>query len=162
MAEFSFTNEYSASQREGALDVIRRPRLWIPETDYPDYFEWTEKVEGQLLMGEKRSMVASCGLSSIGAIIYQRHTDIPNTIELKNISVQPDQRGRYVGSFLLRNVEIEASNNDYPECDRIVVDTKANNNDMIGFLVNHGYSFIGLDDLYGHQTGEDAVFSKIL
>jgi ribosomal protein S18 acetylase RimI-like enzyme len=161
MADFRFTNEHSVSH-EGALDVLSRPRLWIPGDDYPDYEEWLEKAEAQLIEGDKRAMVAYSDQRAIGAIVYQRHRSIPGTIEIKNISVNPEKQGRYVGSFLLRNVEIEAGGNDYPDSRNIVVDTKATNLGMISFLSTHGYSVVVFEDLYRRGTGEDALLSKSL
>lgn len=160
VADFRFTNEYSSSQREGVLDVLRRPRLWVPEADYPDYQQWLGKVEAQLGENEKRAMVSYLGPVAVGAIVYQRHRSRPNTVEIKNISVQPDARGRYVGSFLLRNVELEATRNDFPECNELIVDTKISNLDMITFLMRHHYSIAGIDDLYRLGAGSDATLVK--
>ena len=160
MADFRFTNEYSPSQREGVLDVLRRPRLWVPNTDYPDYQQWLGKVESQLSDNEKRAMVAYLGLAAVGAIVYQRHESKPGTVEIKNISVQPATRGRYVGSFLLRNVELEATHHDFPECNKLIVDTKTSNLDMITFLIRHHYSIAGIDDLYRLDAGPDATLAK--
>jgi len=160
MVEFRFTNEYSPSQREGVLDVLSRPRLWVPEADYPDYRQWLGKVESQLNENKKRAMVSYFGPAAVGAIVYQRHETMPNAIEIKNISVQPETRGRYVGSFLLRNVELEATNNDFPECDELIVDTKVSNLDMITFLMRHHYTIAGIDNLYQLGTGHDAMLVK--
>lgn len=162
MAEFRFTNEYSPSQREGVMEVLRRPRLWVPEADYPDYRHWLSKVESQLTESEKRAMVSYFGQDAVGAIVYQRHQTRPKTVEIKNISIQPDARGRYVGSFLLRNVELEATHHDFPECNELVVDTKVSNLDMITFLMRHHYSIAGIDDLYQLGAGQDAVFTKTI
>jgi hypothetical protein len=58
MTEFRITNEHRFSEVGNVIDVLQRPRLWVPETDYPDYAEWLEKVEDQLHTDEKRAMLA--------------------------------------------------------------------------------------------------------
>jgi ribosomal protein S18 acetylase RimI-like enzyme len=160
MRDFRFSNEHSSGLHEGAIDVLSRPRLWIPEDDYPDYYEWLEKVEAQLEDGRKRAMVAYSGRQAVGAIVYQRHEANLDTVEIKNISVQPDMRGRYVGSFLLSNTAVAATGYDFPECDRLMVDTKISNTDMINFLIRHGYTITEICDLYYLGAGDDAVMTK--
>lgn len=161
MADFRFTNEHSSGDLGNIADVLMRPRLWIPtEADYPGHGEWVQKTEAQLANEEKRAMVAYKGRTPIGTIVYQRHQIRPNTVEIKNVSVSDDARGRFVGSFLLRNVEIESVLYDFPDCDTIVGDTKLTNTEVIRFVRKHGYMLEGVADLYGTGTKLDAIFSK--
>jgi len=160
MIDFRFTNEHQASGISDILDVLQKPRLWVPRQDYPDYSQWLEKVEVELQAEEKRAMLACSGRDPVGVVVYQRHKYDPQSVELKNISVAPDVRGRYVGSFLLRNTEVEAQGFDYPDCTRVTVDTKVKNSGMIGFLIHHGYTPIGVEDMYGLGAGKDIVFTK--
>jgi ribosomal protein S18 acetylase RimI-like enzyme len=161
MADFRFTNEHSPSELGNVVGVLERPRLWIPSTtDYPDYLDWVQKTEAQIAKGNKRAMLGYAGRVPIGTVVYQRHETRPYMVEIRNISVSPDARGRYVGSFLLRNTEVEATTVDYPECSGVVVDTKTTNTEMIGFLMDHGYRLEEVADLYGLGAGEDAVFVK--
>ena len=44
-----------------------------------------------------------------------------------------------MGSFLLRNTELEAVRHEFPDCTDVMVDTKVSNAPMIGFLINQGY-----------------------
>jgi ribosomal protein S18 acetylase RimI-like enzyme len=163
MADFRFTNEHTQSELGNVTDIIERPRLWIPSVvDYPNYYDWTEKVEAEINTGQKRAMLAYSGREAIGTVVYQRHQELTGVVEIKNISVSPDSRGRYVGSFLLRNVELEATNQDYPECDEVLVDTKVTNGEMISFLLKHGYKLKEVEDLYDLGTALDAVFYKSL
>jgi len=160
MKEFRFVNELGSREIGDTIGVLEKPRLWIPETDYPDYYFWLEKVEEELGKDLKRGLLAYAGKEPVGAVLYQRHKGLDGTVEIKNISVSPDMRGRYFGAFMLRNVEMEALNFEYPDCDRIMVDTKTTNNDMIGFLLRQGYEPKTRTDLYGLGTGEDIVFTK--
>jgi N-acetylglutamate synthase-like GNAT family acetyltransferase len=162
MAEFRFTNEHKASEVGNVISVLRRPRLWIPtETDYPGHSTWLEKVEDQIQTGKKRAMLAYIAGKPVGAVVYQRHEQSPNVVEVRNISVSPDSTHRGIASFLLRNTEIEAVSVDFPGTDTIMVDTKITNPEMIQFLETRRYELAGIADLY--ETGTpDAVFTKPL
>jgi ribosomal protein S18 acetylase RimI-like enzyme len=162
MADFRFTNEHRASEVGNVIGALERPRLWVPANDYPDYYEWLQKTEQQIGSGQKRAMLAYSGLEPVGTIIYQRHECRPGCVEIRNISVDPSVRGRYVGSFLLRNTEAEAVQRDFVDCQEMVIDTKVANSDMIAFLLKHGYKLAEVTDLYGLSAGEDAVFTKSL
>lgn len=161
MQDFRFTNEHRPGGAGEIVSFLEKPRLWIPSTaDYPDHFDWLDKVGTQLEREQKRAMVAYHGRNIVGTIVYQRHVTQPSTLEIKNLSVIPTSEGRYVGSFLLRNVEIEGSQNDFPGCSRIVFDTKTTNTGIISFGTRHGYRLLEVTDLYGLGAGEDAVFAK--
>lgn len=161
MADFRFTNEHGSSELGNVVGILEQPRLWIPSTtDYPDYDEWIQKTQEQIELGSKRAMLAYFGREPVGTVVYQRHETRPGVVAIRNISVSPDAKGRYVGSFLLRNTELEAVTQDYPECNEILVDTKISNSGMISFLIGHGYQLEEVTDLYGLGAGVDAVFAK--
>lgn len=161
MTEFRFTNDHSSSGVADVVDVLRQPRLWIPtQEDYPGHAEWLDKTEALIGSGQKRAMSAHMGRDAIGAVIYQQSLDTPSTVEIRNISVLPDARGRYVGAFLLRTAEIEARRNDFKGVEQFVVDTKLPNEEMISFVQSQGYSIVDIIDLYGLGTGLDVVMSK--
>jgi len=161
MKEFRFTNEHSSTDVANIVDVLRQPRLWIPtEKDYPNYTNWLDKTEDRIVSGDKRAMAAYMGKKAVGTVIYQRDPTQPTSLEIRNISVSPDARGRYIGGFLLRNAEIEAAQNDFLGVEQYVIDTKVDNGEMIAFLQTHGYSIQAIADLYGLGTGPDAVMSK--
>jgi ribosomal protein S18 acetylase RimI-like enzyme len=163
MKEFRFTNDNTRREASDVIGVLRSPRLWIPtEVDYPDYATWLLKVEAQIVSGEKRAMVARHGRQAVGAVVYGRHQTQPDAVEIKNISIVPEARGRYVGGFLVRNTEVEAVGNDFPGTSRVMVDTKTTNADMINFLNEQSYQVIDVTDLYGLGAGPDAVLEKPL
>ncbi len=163
MTEFRFTTEHSSAGIAGIVDALRQPRLWIPTgQDYPTHGAWLDKTEAQLAEGTKRAMAAYMGGKPIGTVIYQQSSETPGLLEVRNISISPDARGRHVGSFLLRNAEIEAARNDFPGVEQVVVDTKVSNKEMIAFLQSEGYGLEYVTDLYGQDTGLDAVLSKSL
>jgi len=161
MTNFRFTNEHSSAGAADVIDVLRRPRLWIPtEHDYPNHDAWLDKTEAQIASGAKRAMSGYMGNRAIGAVIYRQSPEDLDIVDIRNISVSDDARGRYVGSFLLRNAELEASQIDFPGTREFVVDTKIANTEMIEFLMSHGYSIKEITDLYGLGAGLDAVMAK--
>ncbi|MDB5159763.1 MAG: hypothetical protein JWO99_26 [Candidatus Saccharibacteria bacterium] len=161
MKEFRFTNEHSSTDVADIVDVLRQPRLWIPTAqDYPNHSAWLDKTEAQIASGTKRVMAAYMGRDAVGTVIYQRQADQPQTLEIRNISVSSDARGRYVGAFLLRNAEVEAVQNDFPDIEEFTIDTKVTNQEMVSFLEAQGYTIQDITDLYGLGAGLDAVMTK--
>ena len=163
MEDILFRNEHKESELGNVCDVLTRPRLWVPTSlDYPSHGEWVEKVEAQLGNGQKRAMLAYRGNVPIGVCVYQRHPNIPGAIEIKNLSVTPDAQGRYIGAFLLRNTELEGTQNDFPECYILIGDTKITNLEMINFLIGQGYFPQEITDLYKTDTSLDITLTKTL
>ena len=161
MQDFRFTNEHRLGETGEIVGFLEKPRLWIPSiSDYPDHFDWLAKVGTQLEREQKRAMVAYHASEIVGTIVYQRHLTEPNTLEIKNLSVSPTAQGRYVGSFLLRNTEVEGTRYDFPDCTKVVFDTKTSNAGIISFGIKHGYRLLEVRDLYGLGAGEDAIFVK--
>jgi ribosomal protein S18 acetylase RimI-like enzyme len=153
-----FTNEHGSTRTDEIVDHLRRPRLWIPQADYPDYDTWLERVHQQLCREDKQAMVAIESTRVVAAIVYQRHKELPNVLEVKNISVKPEARGRLVASFMLRNVEVEGARG--LNASRIVIDAKKDNVGVRLFLLQHRYVPITTTDLYSLGAGQDVVFEK--
>jgi ribosomal protein S18 acetylase RimI-like enzyme len=152
------TNDLGPTRTDEIVAHLHRPRLWVPENDYPDYLGWLERAHAQLKLGSKQAMVAlSCG-NVVGVVLYQKHQDVPDTLEIKNISVRPEVEGRYLASFLLKNAEVEGSRDFKTGC--VTVDTKASNVGMRLFLLRHRYTIQAEVDLYGLKAGQDLVFRK--
>lgn len=158
--EFIFTTDQTYRRIDEIVSYLCGPRLWIPRVDYPDFDDWVQKVYLQLKNEEKRALIALSSGSVIGAILYQKHKTECDTLEIKNLTVRPDVRGRYIASFLLRNAEIEGAA-DFG-IRRILVDAKASNVAIRSFLFYHGYKTIGIEDLYGLGSGSDVIYRKII
>lgn len=158
--DFRFTTEQSTTRADEIIDYIRGPRLWVPRLDYPDFDRWLEKVHEELKTETKRALLALSANQVIGAIIYQRHRQLPEVVEIKNLTVRPDMRGRCVASFLIRNAEVEGCR-DFT-AHRVVVDTKARNLAMRSFLFHCGYTPQQIIDLYGLGAGQDVVYEKMV
>lgn len=163
MADFHFTNEHNARSTGEILRVLREPRLWVPsQLDYPDFDQWLDKTEAAILNNTARALSAYIGTQPVGAVIYKMCPEDSATLQIKNISLAPDARGRHIASFLVRNAEIEAARHDFPDCNQVTVDTKVSNPEMINFLLSADYNIDRVEDLYGLGGGLDVVFSKSL
>ena len=157
---FVFTNEYPASKLDEVVSYLLGPRLWIPRGDYPDFWDWAEKTHKELKKETKRVLVAFNNKEIIGVTVYQRHKQYPEILEIKNLTVRPDQRGRYVASFLLRNTEIEGAKELQSKF--ILCDAKKNNLAVQWFLLKNHYQIAGKADLYNLGSGEDLIYKKSL
>lgn len=158
--EFTFTNEYRPGQIDEIVNYLGGPRLWVPKIHYPDYFDWLDKVHKELKKEAKRALIVLDHSEVAGVIIYQEHKSLKGVLELKNLTVRPDLKGRYIASFLLRNAEIEGGNE--LKTTQVTCDAKASNLAIKAFLVKHGYKALGQTDLYGLQAGEDIIYQKKL
>jgi ribosomal protein S18 acetylase RimI-like enzyme len=103
-------------------------------------------------------MVAIDRGNIIGLVLYQKHRDLADTLEIKNISVSPEFGGRYLASALLRNAEVEGSRDFF--VNHVVVDAKASNTAIRRFLLSHRYRIQNQTDLYGLGAGQDLLFTK--
>ena len=158
--DFRFTNEFAPSKIDEIVGFLMGPRLWIPHADYPDFLDWAQKVHEQLKAEAKRAIVALEHGQVVGAAVYQRHKTDADALELKNLTVRPDKRGRYLASFLVRNMEIEGAA-EFKSV-RVVCDAKAGNFGIRMFLERQRYRVIGRQDLYGIGGGQDLIFRKEL
>ena len=158
--EITFTSDAAPARADELVDYLRGPRLWIPQLDYPDFDRWADKVHAQLKTQEKRALVALSARAVVGAVVYQRHKAVPSALEIKNITVRPDMRGRFIAGFLLRNAEIEGAA-DYGVRE-VIVDAKARNVAIRAYLWRQGYRRRGEEDLYGLGAGQDVVYGKRL
>jgi len=157
---FVFTNEYKASRLDEIVTYLIGPRLWIPQTDYPDFLGWADRAHGELRTESKRAMLAFSHGDIVGVTIYQRHKKYRDALEIKNLTVRPDMRGRYIASFLLRNTEREGAKDFSSKY--VLCDSKADNYAVRAFLFQQKYSILGKHDLYSYKSGEDLVYRKNL
>ena len=156
--DFRFTTEQTLSRTDEIISYLCGPRLWIPKLDYPDFDAWIEKAHAELKTEQKRALLALSIGQVVGVIVYQRHHQLPNTLEIKNLTVRPDMRGRHIADFLIRNAEIEGIR-DFAT-NRVIVDTKARNFEMRSFLLHSGYKPKAIADVYGLGAGQDVVYEK--
>lgn len=158
--DFRFSTEESVRRADEIADYLRGPRLWIPRSDYPDFEDWLSRAHTQLKREEKRAVVATTAGRIAGVVLYQRHRSLRGVLEVKNITVRPDVRGRLFASFMLRNAEVEGVA-DF-RCSSVVVDAKAGNVEVRRLLLGEGYRPSATSDLYGLGSGPDVLYSKVI
>ncbi len=156
-----FTDEMNSARAAKVIDVLCAPRLWIPtQQDYgAGHGVWLEKVEEELAAGKRYALHAQMGRRSAGVIIW-RPSAQPRTVDIRNISVSPEVRGRYFGPFMLRNVEYGIRER-YPDVQGVRVDTKTTNAEMRAFLSGQEYIEVGVEDLY-NSGKPDVILQKIM
>lgn len=157
---FLFTNEYPISRLDEIVNYLLGPRLWIPRVDYPDFSDWAQKTYQELKKESKRALVAIDGHEVVGVSVYQRHKKRAEALEIKNLTIRPDKRGRHIASFLLRNTEIEGTKEFNSKL--VLCDAKVKNWQIKYFLLTHHYQIVTKTDLYNRGAGEDLVYRKNL
>ncbi len=155
--DLRFTTGESVQRADEITDYLRGPRLWVSGTDYPDYEDWLARAHVQLKSESKRAVVAG---RVAGAVLYRAHRSLPGVLEVKNISVRPELRGRHLAAFMLRNAEVEGRADFGARS--VVVDAKAGNRGVRSLLLRAGYRPFSITDLYGLGSGGDVVYSKAL
>ena len=158
--DFRFTTEYPLSRLDEIVSYLLGPRLWIPRTDYPDFEDWAQRAYREIKKETKRIILALLQNQIVGIIIYQRHKQFPEALELKNLTVRPDQRGRYIASFLIRSAEVEGIR-EFGVAS-VLCDAKASNFEVRMFLAQHKYRIITKTNLYHLNAGSDIVYCKDL
>lgn len=155
-----FTSDESWARADEIADYLLGPRLWVPEGDYPDYVDWVERARIQLRQESKRAVLARSGGAVVGVAVYQRLREDARVLEVKNLTVRPDFRGRHVAAFLVRNAEVEGAR-DFG-CSSVQVDAKASNLGVRALLLGAGYRPGRPEDIYGLGAGPDVVYSKTI
>jgi len=140
------------------IDFLRGPRLWVAPSSYPDFNDWLERIEPELAGGTKRHLACYWNNEFAGIVIWQRHKTHQSYVEIKNLTVHPRVRGRLVGSFLLRQAELEGRNE--LTANQAVCDAKRAHAGILSFLLARGYKCLGAQDLYGLGGGEDIVLGR--
>ncbi|PIT88067.1 MAG: hypothetical protein COU29_03575 [Candidatus Magasanikbacteria bacterium CG10_big_fil_rev_8_21_14_0_10_36_32] len=158
--DFRFTNEYPTSRLDEIVNYLLGPRLWTPHANYPDFEDWVQKTHQEIKDGNKRVIIALSLNQIVGVMVYQRHKKYTKTLELKNLTVRPDLRGRYLASFLIKNAEIEGTM-EFGSVN-VLCDAKANNFGIRLFLTQHRYQIVGETDLYRLSSGSDIIYRKNL
>ena len=75
---------------------------------YPRYDSWVQKTEHELAAGYKGAVMCFSFGKLAGDLVYQPHKSIPRFLEIKNARVDSRVGWRNVGSFMFKQVEVEA------------------------------------------------------
>ncbi len=131
---------------------IHEHALW-----YPRYDDWVEYVcIPEIDTGTKKAVVCWAEGTIVGNIIFQRHKQLPRTIELKNLRINPNMRGRGIAHFLVKQLETDARQQGI---ERVIGDTDERRKDILALMQYMGYTFIQSTSLYS-QDAIDIIFMK--
>lgn len=115
-----------------------------------------ERSRPEILMGYKRAIIVLSEGIPIADLIFQPHKQLPQIIELKNLRVAREARGRGLARFMLKQPEIEL-----PGRDGIIGDLHTDQLEVRQTLDSLGYRRIAVVSLYDPNT-EDEVWIKTL
>lgn len=146
--DYSFRGIDGTNTISSAVDFLAAQSL-----GYPNYAYWVEKAETEMRLGIKGGVIAYNNGRIAGDVVYQPHKSLLGIVELKNIRIHPEVRGRRFASFMLRQAELESRGNLF------LVDTRRDQMDMVRFLLSEGYSPIASIPLY-EEGVDDVVFAK--
>lgn len=122
---------------------------------YPHYEDWVQRVEHDVDVGYKKTVLAFSGSNLVGDCIYQSHKELPRVREIKNVRVHPGVRGRYFGAFMLKQAEAEKKE----EYDLIICDARPDRHDMANIFTMMGYTPLMSISLYDKNV-TDVVYVK--
>jgi len=148
---------FRLAEDEKDIRVVEQNLLSNP-LNYEGYFDWFERIRGDLWSGYKQVMLGFSEGFWIGHLISQPHKSISKFLEIKNARVREDFFRRYVLSFMFRQAETIAKKEGYLAT---ICDARSDRKDICEFLLKNNYRETARVDLY--QEGyEDIVFIKTL
>ena len=152
---FKFTFSQADTEKE-----IRMARDFLAMHDlgYPNYNRWVQRAEAEMLSGYKRTIIVISQGRVVGDLVYQPHKHLKGIAEIKNLRVNPKLNGRYFATFMLRQLEVETSRENFYA---IWVDARESQKDVIGFFASQGYAPVETLPLY-EKTAREVVMLKPL
>jgi predicted transcriptional regulator/GNAT superfamily N-acetyltransferase len=122
------------------LDNLLVPHL---SKKYPDFEKWLEKVKEEIEIGVRIAFGEWISDSLISTVILK--PTISNTVELKSLFVDPKFQKTGHGPRIYEIAERHCLKMGFK---KIIVDAFCEDDDMIIFLISHGYTIYGREDLY--------------
>jgi len=147
---FTFRTPDSTKDVKQLVDFLMKQDL-----GYPGYEDWVQRAEYEMEVGYMIPILAFSEGRLVGDIVYQAHKQLPRIREIKNIQVHPELCGRAFAHFMLRQAEIENSE----QYDALIIDARADQKNVIALLMRNGYVPIGQRALYDNNV-EDVIMVK--
>ena len=148
---FQFTDMQSKKELFQVIDFLHKQYL-----NYPNYDNWVQKTEVELIGGYKNAILAFSERKLVGDIVYQQHKKNPGFLELKNMRIHPKIRERSFAKFMLRQIEVENQNYN-----AIIVDAPSGLPGIISFMQNQGYTPILSRPLYDNGAPDVVMIKPI-
>lgn len=147
---FTFGNVGSRTELRQTIDFLAKQGL-----GYRNYDSWVQKTESEIDLGIKTAIIALSEGKIVGDLIYHHHKILPGVIELKNLRIHPEIRGRYFAPFMLRQVECEN-----PNCDLIMGDARSDQREIARLMLGSGYYVLKGEVRLYDKNNQDVVFMK--
>ncbi len=124
---------------------------------YPRYDAWLERAFQQIQEGTKHCLTAIYDGALVGTLTWQTDPLNVNAAELKNLRVAAAFRGAYLGFFLLKCFERQASATGHltAKCDM------GEHSPAYGFMCRMGWHTVERRSLY-ETTVQDIVMARAL
>lgn len=122
------------------LDSLLVPHL---SKKYPNFEKWLEKAKNEIETGERFALGEWMSYSLISTVILK--PTVSNTVELKSFFVDPKFRQLGHGGQLYEKAEKQCLKMEFK---KIIVDAFCEDEEVIIFLIGHGYEIFGREDLY--------------
>ncbi|MCX9024999.1 MAG: GNAT family N-acetyltransferase [Candidatus Methanoperedens sp.] len=141
MVEEEIISRILAKYEIDQLDNLLVPHL---SSQYPNFEQWLEKAKEDIYKGNRFAYGEWISDSLISTVILK--PTISNTVELKSLFVDPKFRNTGHSSNLYEIAERQCIKMGFK---KIIVDAFSEDDDVIIFLIRHGYKIYGREDLYG-------------
>jgi predicted transcriptional regulator/GNAT superfamily N-acetyltransferase len=127
-------------------EIDQLNNLLVPHLSekYPNFEKWLEKAKAEIESGDRIAFGGWTSDSLISTVILK--PTISNTVELKSLFVDPKFQKLGHGSRIYEIAERQCLKMRFK---KIIVDAFCEDDDMIIFLISHGYKIYGREDLYG-------------
>ena len=150
--DFTFRTAASLKDYRAVIDFLSKQDL-----GYPGYQDWVQRAEAELLTGYKNVILGINGNRVVSDVMFQPHKQLGGrVIEVKNIRVDEQLRGRYFAGFMMRQLQTEVSE----ESDCILVDARSSPTDVISMLKSLGYVEVTRTPLYDTNE-QDVVMTRV-
>lgn len=128
------------------FEIDQLDNLLVPHLSkkYPNFEKWLEKAKEEIGKGI-RFAFGGWNFDQLISTAILRPT-ISNTVELKSLFVNPKFQRMGHGDRLYEEAEMQCLKMGFK---KIIVDAFCEDEDMIIFLISHGYKIYGREDLYG-------------
>ena len=166
MIDLRISDDPTPRNLDMAFDLLRGGEG--ANKDYPGHDGWVEvTIENMRLGLGKVALIASYNGVPMALVIYQRHPDMPNMVEVKNMTLTPQLiRSNLPGlpGLLLQTLD-KSVTDTYPETQTLVADTKASNARVIRLAEQNGWEVAATTMLvgsgkFGHNGKPDVVLTK--
>ena len=101
------------SFRKRDTDTVRS-FLTKQDLGYPQYSRWIdERAIGGLLAETKHALLVYSNGELVGDLLFQEHQHLDKIVEIKNMRIHPRLRWRAFGRFMIKQLEVEATQAGY-------------------------------------------------